>query len=82
MSLKGFARVGHWPTPSLLGAVRELTGSYAPGLFGCALVFVAGTAVLLELGARWSLRWHADAIKQAGIYSYRNALNWDAERAA
>ena len=74
--------LGGFFLPSMLGAVRELTGSYAPGLFGCALVFVAGTAVLLELGARWSLRWHADAIKQAGIYSYRNALSGDAERAA
>jgi hypothetical protein len=63
--------------------VRELTGSYALGLFGCAAVFVVGTVVLLELGARWSTRWHADALKQAGVYSYRNALSGtDMERAA
>ena len=74
--------LGGFFLPSVLGAVRDATGSYAPGLFGCAVVFVVGTAVLLELGARWSARWHADAIKQAGIYSYRNALNPDVERAA
>ena len=66
--------LGGFFLPSALGAVRELTGSYAPGLLGCAVVFVAGTAVLLELGARWSQRWDLGAVRQAGIYSYRSAL--------
>src|SRR5688572_25562048 len=75
--------LGGFFLPSVLGVVRELTGSYALGLFGCAAVFAAGTVVLLELGARWSARWHADALKQAGVYSYRNALlGTDVERAA
>lgn len=75
--------LGGFFLPSALGAVRELTGSYAPGLFGCAGVFVAGTVVLLELGARWSLRWDVHAVRQAGVYSYRNALfGVDEERAA
>ena len=75
--------LGGFFLPSILGAVRELTGSYALGLCGCAAVFVAGTVVLLELGARWSLRWDVQAIRQAGVYSYRNALfGVDTERAA
>ena len=75
--------LGGFFLPSVLGAVREMTGSYALGLFGCAVVFVAGTFVLLELGARWSLRWERDAVQQAGVYSYRNALfGTDSERAA
>ena len=75
--------LGGFFLPSLLGAVRELTGSYALGLFGCAGVFVAGTVVLLELGARWSLRWDVHAVRQAGVYSYRDALfGVDEERAA
>jgi hypothetical protein len=41
---------------------------------GCAGVFVAGTFVLLELGARWSLHWDVQAVRQAGVYSYRSAL--------
>ena len=57
--------LGGFFLPSALGAVRELTGSYAAGLFGCAAVFVAGTVVLLELGARWSRRWDTDGC-QAG----------------
>lgn len=75
--------LGGFFLPSVLGAVREITGSYAPGLFGCAAVFIAGVVVLLELGARWSLRWETDAVRQAGVYSYRNALfGADTERVA
>src|SRR5687767_3967538 len=66
--------LGGFFLPSVLGAVREVTGSYAIGLFGCAVVFVTGTAVLLELGARWSRRWDVRAVRQAGIYSYKSAL--------
>jgi NNP family nitrate/nitrite transporter-like MFS transporter len=53
--------LGGFFLPSVLGMVRELTGSYSIGLIGCAGVFAAGTVVLLELGARWSLRWDARA---------------------
>jgi NNP family nitrate/nitrite transporter-like MFS transporter len=75
--------LGGFFLPSALGAVRELTGSYAAGLFGCAAVFVAGTVVLLELGARWSRQWDTEAVKQAGVYSYRDTLfGIDTERAA
>ncbi len=75
--------LGGFFLPSVLGAVRELTGSYAPGLLGCAVVFVAGTVVLLELGARWSQRWDQRAVRQAGLYSYRSALfGIDSEPAA
>jgi MFS transporter, NNP family, nitrate/nitrite transporter len=75
--------LGGFFLPSILGAVRELTGSYALGLSGCAVVFLSGTIVLLELGARWSLRWDVHAVRQAGVYSYRNALfGADTERAA
>jgi NNP family nitrate/nitrite transporter-like MFS transporter len=75
--------LGGFFLPSALGAVRELTGSYAIGLLGCAAVFVVGMAVLLELGARWSQRWDARAVRQTGIYSYRSALfGIDGERAA
>jgi hypothetical protein len=46
-------------------------GSYAPGLTGVAVIFAAGVVVLLELGTRWSRRWDAAVVRQAGIYSYR-----------
>jgi MFS transporter, NNP family, nitrate/nitrite transporter len=75
--------LGGFFLPSILGAVRQYTGSYASGLAGCAAVFVVGTLILLELGARWSVRWDTHAVKQAGVYSYRSALfGADTERAA
>ena len=32
--------LGGFMLPSVLGAIRDYTGSYAPGLFGCAAVFL------------------------------------------
>ncbi|MGH9258165.1 MAG: MFS transporter [Vicinamibacterales bacterium] len=75
--------LGGFFLPSVLGAVRDMTGSYAAGLLGCAAVFLTGTLVLLELGARWSIRWRASAVRRAGVYSYRSALSGlDGEPAA
>lgn len=65
--------LGGFFLPSALGIVRDATGSYGPGLFGCAVVFLAGTVVLLELGARWSVRWQTTAVRLTGVYSYRSA---------
>lgn len=66
--------LGGFFLPFVLGAVRDATGSYAPGLFGCAAVFLVGTLVLLELGARWSQRWDSGVVERTGLYSYRGAL--------
>jgi NNP family nitrate/nitrite transporter-like MFS transporter len=66
--------LGGFMLPSVLGALRDFTGSYAPGLFGCAAVFSCGLVLLLELGARWSQRWDVAAAQRAGIYSYRASL--------
>lgn len=75
--------LGGFLLPSALGAVRDATGSYVMGLAGCAVVFLAGTLVLLELGTRWSRRWDRRALQQAGVYSYRAALgDLDREPAA
>jgi NNP family nitrate/nitrite transporter-like MFS transporter len=66
--------LGGFFLPAVLGAAKDLTGTYASGLALFAAAFVVGTVVLLELGARWSQRWTAAAVRQAGIYSYRSAL--------
>ena len=65
--------LGGFLLPSLLGLVRDATGSYSAGLYGCAVAFLAGTIVLLELGIRWSQRWDVSAVQRAGVYSYRTA---------
>jgi NNP family nitrate/nitrite transporter-like MFS transporter len=66
--------LGGFFLPTVLGAARDLTGSYASGLLVFAGVFAIGTVVLLELGTRWSDRWNADAVRQSGVYCYRAAI--------
>ena len=65
--------LGGFFLPSILGAVKDATGSYGAGLMLLALAFAAGTIVLLELGTRWMTQWEARAIRQAGLFSYRSA---------
>jgi NNP family nitrate/nitrite transporter-like MFS transporter len=75
--------LGGFFLPFVLGIVRDATGSYAAGLFGCAAAFVCGTVVLLELGTRWSQRWDSAVVRRTGLYSYRGALvEVDDERVA
>jgi len=66
----------------VLGATRDLTGSYAAGLMLFAGVFTIGTIVLLELGARWSVRWSDRAVERSGVFCYRRAIRAIADRAA
>jgi NNP family nitrate/nitrite transporter-like MFS transporter len=66
--------LGGFFLPFVLGAVRDATGSYAAGLFGCAATFLFGTLVLLELGTRWSQRWDSEVVQRTGLYSYRGSL--------
>jgi NNP family nitrate/nitrite transporter-like MFS transporter len=63
--------LGGFFLPTLLGATKDLTGSYASGLLACASAFIVGTIVLLELGMRWSAQWPASAVRQTGIFAYR-----------
>jgi NNP family nitrate/nitrite transporter-like MFS transporter len=63
--------LGGFFLPSLLGAMKDLTGTYATGLVVVAVAFAIGFIALLELGARWSLRWSPVAVRQSGVYSYR-----------
>jgi NNP family nitrate/nitrite transporter-like MFS transporter len=64
--------LGGFFLPSILGAARDATGTYATGLSLFAVVFAVGSVVLLELGSRWSSTWQESALKQSGIFSYRS----------
>ena len=44
------------------------------GLLLLAGAFLMGTLVLLELGARWNVRWQPHAATQAGIFCYRGVV--------
>jgi NNP family nitrate/nitrite transporter-like MFS transporter len=72
--------LGGFFLPSVLGAIRDHYGTYAPGLVLFTAAFVAGTIVLLELGNRWTRNWNAVAIRQTGVYSYRATLRAGAGR--
>jgi NNP family nitrate/nitrite transporter-like MFS transporter len=74
--------LGGFFLPSVLGAIRDHYGTYAPGLVLFTAAFVAGTIVLLELGNRWSRSWGEAAIRQTGVYSYRATLRAGAGRVA
>lgn len=69
--------LGGFFLPSLLGTAKDATGTYGVGLMIVAVAFLAGVAVLLECGVRWTMRWQADAVRQSGVFNYRGA----AERA-
>ena len=66
--------LGGFFLPSVLGAARDATGTYAIGLSLFAVVFAVGSLVLLELGSRWSSTWQESALKQSGIFSYRRKI--------
>jgi NNP family nitrate/nitrite transporter-like MFS transporter len=63
--------LGGFLLPSALGASKDVTGTYAMGLTILSAVFLIGSVVLLELGARWATRWNSRAVRQSGIFSYR-----------
>ena len=63
--------LGGFFLPTMLGAVKDVAGTYTPGLALCAVAFIAGSLTLLELGTRWAKRWGGAAVRQAGIFSYR-----------
>jgi MFS transporter, NNP family, nitrate/nitrite transporter len=72
--------LGGFFLPSVLGAIRDHYGTYAPGLMLFTAAFAAGTMVLLELGNRWTRNWNEVAIRQTGVYSYRATLRAGAGR--
>jgi MFS transporter, NNP family, nitrate/nitrite transporter len=65
--------LGGFFLPTLLGMTKDYTGGYRLGLLVCAALFIVGTVVLLELGARWSRRWAPAAVDRAGVFAYRSA---------
>jgi len=66
--------LGGFCLPSLLGAAKDMTGSYGPGLLVIGLACMGGAVVLLQLGSQWSVRWHEHAVRQSGIFCYRGVV--------
>jgi NNP family nitrate/nitrite transporter-like MFS transporter len=66
--------LGGFFLPSVLGAAKDATGTYAIGLLAFAAAFLIGSFVLLELGTRWIVRWQSHAVQRSGIFSYRERV--------
>ena len=66
--------LGGFFLPSMLGAAKDATGTYAIGLMAFSAALMAGSFVLLELGTRWTVRWHSHAVKRSGIFCYRRIV--------
>jgi NNP family nitrate/nitrite transporter-like MFS transporter len=66
--------LGGFFLPSMLGAVKDATGTYGTGLLLLAGVFFIGSLALLQLGTLWARRWQPDAVKQTGIFCYRGVV--------
>lgn len=63
--------LGGFFLPSILGVLKDLSGSYAPGLLLFALVVVGAAAILLEFGMKWSRAWPPNALQHTGVFAYR-----------
>ena len=63
--------LGGFFLPSLLGLLKDVSGSYAAGLLLFALVLVGAAATLLEFGVKWTRAWPANALRRTGVFSYR-----------
>ncbi len=75
--------LGGFFLPSVLGAVKDLAGTYAPGLLLLAFAFLAGALGLLQLGSVWAARWQPAAVKQSGIFCYRGVVrSWLGQQTA
>jgi len=65
--------LGGFLLPSLLGMLKDASGTYAAGLACFALCTVGICILLLEFGVQWKRTWPAPALIRAQIFSYRNA---------
>ena len=66
--------LGGFFLPSMLGAVKDTTGTYSFGLLVLAAAFLVGAFALLQLGTVWMKRWQPHAAKQAGVFCYRGLV--------
>jgi nitrate/nitrite transporter NarK len=66
--------LGGFFLPTLMGATKDATGTYAAGLSVVAVAFLGGALTLLELGARWNVSWQPAVVRQSGIFCYRSVV--------
>jgi NNP family nitrate/nitrite transporter-like MFS transporter len=69
--------LGGFFLPSVLGMLKDLTGTYAAGL-GCFALYTAAVGIfLLEFGVQWKRTWPARAVMHTRVFSYRPSAQKD-----
>ena len=63
--------LGGFFLPSVLGFLKDLSGSYATGLFSFAVLIAAAVILLLEFGVRWNSTWGQSALSRTRVFAYR-----------
>jgi NNP family nitrate/nitrite transporter-like MFS transporter len=63
--------LGGFFLPSVLGLLKDLSGTFAAGLLLFTTVVAAAAALLLEFGIKWSRDWTPHALDRAGVFAYR-----------
>jgi NNP family nitrate/nitrite transporter-like MFS transporter len=63
--------LGGFFLPSVLGTLKDLSGSYGTGLLVFATLITIGVGVLLEFGVYWRSSWAFPALERTAVFSYR-----------
>jgi len=63
--------LGGFFLPSVLGVLKDISGSYATGLLAFATLVAGAVALLLEFGNQWSRQWSSNARERTGVFAYR-----------
>jgi NNP family nitrate/nitrite transporter-like MFS transporter len=65
--------LGGFLLPTLLGSIKDTTGTYDAGLLLIAAIAASSVFVLLELGRRWAGQWSPTMVRRAGVFAYRRS---------
>ena len=63
--------LGGFFLPSLLGMLKDITGTYAAGIACFAFCTATICMLLLEFGMRWKRSWPAGAVTRTRVFGYR-----------
>lgn len=66
--------LGGFFLPSVLGVLKDLSGTYVAGLFCFALLISGAVVLLLEFGVHWKRVWNSGAIARTRVFSYRKLI--------
>ena len=64
--------LGGFFLPSVLGVLKDISGSYGTGLLCFAFLMLGSFLLLLEFGVQWKTTWTESALNRTMVFSYRN----------